>query len=53
MTSRKLHELPFSNSFAGLPETFYSRVQPTPFETRPELIHFNTAVAELLDLDPD
>lgn len=53
MNARKLHELPFSNSFAALPDSFYSRVQPTPFETPPELIHFNTAVADLLDLDPD
>jgi uncharacterized protein YdiU (UPF0061 family) len=47
-----LHTLPLSNSFARLPETFYSRVQPTPFEGAAELIHFNSAAAELLDLDP-
>lgn len=47
-----LHTLPLSNSFAKLPGTFYSRVQPTPFEQPAELIHFNTAAAELLDLDP-
>jgi uncharacterized protein YdiU (UPF0061 family) len=47
-----LHTLPLSNSFAKLPEAFYSRVQPTPFEAAAELIHFNSAAAELLDLDP-
>ena len=47
-----LHTLPLSNSFAKLPGTFYSRVRPTPFEQPAELIHFNTAAAELLDLDP-
>ena len=47
-----LNTLTFSNSFAGLPEAFYSRVQPTPFEKPARLIHFNEAAAELLDLDP-
>ncbi len=47
-----LHTLPLSNSFAQLPETFYARVQPTPFEQPAVLIHFNAAAAELLDLDP-
>ncbi len=47
-----LEQLPFSNSFATLPDGFYSRVAPTPFASTPELIHFNSAVAELLHLDP-
>jgi len=47
-----LHTLPQSNSFARLPETFYSRVQPTPFEAAAELIHFNSMAAVLLDFDP-
>ena len=47
-----LDSLPFSNSFAALPPAFYSRVAPTPFETVPTLIHFNTQAAALLDLDP-
>jgi len=47
-----LHTLPLSNSFAKLPGTFYARVQPTPFAQPAELLHFNTAAAELLDLDP-
>jgi protein adenylyltransferase len=51
MPAHKLQELPFSNSFAALPDMFFSRVRPTPFDCAPELIHFNTAVAELLNLD--
>ncbi len=47
-----LDNLPFSNSFAALPPAFYSRVAPTPFESEPMLIHFNTQAAALLDLDP-
>ncbi len=47
-----LDSLPFRNSFAALPGDFYSRVAPTPFETPPRLLHFNTQAAQLLDLDP-
>ena len=47
-----LSTLPFSNSFAALPDVFYSRVAPTPFQTQPKLIHFNAEAAALLDLDP-
>lgn len=47
-----LDTLPFRNSFAALPTAFYSRVTPTPFESEAHLIHFNTAAAELLGLDP-
>jgi hypothetical protein len=36
-----LQTLPFSNSFVALPDSFYLRVAPTPFETKPTLIHFN------------
>lgn len=53
MKPYKLQDLPFSNSFAALPGTFYSRVAPTPFATTPELIHFNRAAAECLHLDAD
>ncbi len=53
MQPYRLEDLPFSNSFAALPDTYYSRVTPTPFTTRPQLIHFNAAAAELLHLDPD
>lgn len=45
--------LPISNSFAALGEAFYSRVQPTPFASRAQLIHYNHQAAALLDLHPD
>ena len=48
-----LETLPFTNSFATLPAAFYARVQPTPLEKPAQLIHLNTAAAELLDLNPD
>jgi uncharacterized protein YdiU (UPF0061 family) len=53
MKPYRLQDLPFTNSFARLPDIYYSRVAPTPFETNPHLIHFNHAAAELLHLDPD
>ncbi len=48
-----LKTLPFTNSFAALPEAFYTRVHPTPFETQAKLIHFNARAAALLPLDAD
>ena len=48
-----LSNLPFSNSFSSLGENFFSRVQPTPFETAAQLVHFNPRAADLLDLRPD
>lgn len=50
---KSLDSLAFSNSFARLPDTFYSRVAPTPFRLPARLIHFNPDAAALLDLDPD
>lgn len=47
-----LSTLPLSNSFASLGEAFFSRVQPTPFDSDATLIHFNASAAELLELDP-
>ena len=47
-----LDTLPFSNSLTKLADTFYSRVQPTAFNSESYLIHFNNAAAELLDLNP-
>ena len=44
--------LPFSNTFSTLGERFYSRVNPTPFETPARLVHFNPRAAALLDLGP-
>lgn len=46
-----LEQLQFDNSYAALPESFHSRLQPTPF-SRQWLIHFNEDAAALLDLDP-
>jgi uncharacterized protein YdiU (UPF0061 family) len=48
-----LDNLPFSNSFGTLAEAFYSRIEPTPFTSRVELLHFNACAADLLELDPD
>lgn len=45
-----LKTLQFSNSFASLPDSFYSLVAPTPFKSSAKLIHFNDAAAALLDL---
>lgn len=53
MGSRKpLEGLTFDNSYAGLPEAFYSKLPPTPFSQPPYLVSFNAAAAELVDLDP-
>lgn len=43
--------LQFSNSFAKLPDNFYSLVSPTPFKSSAKLIHFNEGAAKLLNLD--
>lgn len=43
--------LKFTNSFASLPDNFYSLVSPTPFNTPARLIHFNQSAAKLLDID--
>ena len=48
---RALENLNFSNSFARLPEHFYTRLRPTPLENS-YLISLNPAAAELLDLAP-
>ncbi|KPJ92305.1 MAG: hypothetical protein AMJ55_09990, partial [Gammaproteobacteria bacterium SG8_15] len=47
-----LSTLPLSNSFANLGEAFFSRVEPTPFDSNATLIHFNAGAAALLELDP-
>jgi len=48
-----LNNISFSNSFSKLGEDFFSRVNPTPFDSKSYLIHFNVEAAKLLDLDPD
>ena len=51
VSMRKLEQLVFDNTFARLPEAFYSRLCPTPLPA-PYLVSFNPAAAALLDLDP-
>lgn len=43
----------WTNSYAQLPDSFYSRVRPTPFTSPSRLIHFNAAAADLLGMAPD
>ena len=43
---------PFENTYARLPEHFYSRVDPTPV-TKPGLVKLNVELALALGLDPD
>jgi hypothetical protein len=45
-----LETLKFDNTYARLPEAFYRRVQPTPLRS-PYLVSFNSAAAELINLD--
>ncbi len=45
--------LPLSNSFSELSKDFYAEVKPSPTLNAAELIHFNPAAAELLELAPD
>ena len=49
---KKLDQLNFQNTFARLPDTFHSRLHPTPLP-EPYLVSFNANAAELIDLDPD
>lgn len=48
-----LENLAFDNSFGRLPDTFYRRQAPTPFEKPPYLISINHAAAELIGLAPN
>jgi uncharacterized protein YdiU (UPF0061 family) len=48
---RKITELEFDNTYANLPDEFYQRVKPTPFES-PRLVSFNSDAASLIGLDP-
>ena len=50
---RQLEEIKFDNTYARLPETFYAKLNPTPFAAPPYLVSFNPAAAELIDLDPE
>jgi len=52
MAWRTLEDLAFDNSYARLPEVFYTKLSPTPFSSPPYLVHANRAAAALIDLDP-
>ena len=45
-------KVPFDNSYARLPEVFYTRLDPTPV-SNPRLIKVNTALAEAIGIDPE
>lgn len=53
MSERTLETLSFDNTYARLPEAFYARLNPTPFNSPPYLIHANQSAAELIDLAPE
>jgi serine/tyrosine/threonine adenylyltransferase len=44
-------DIPFDNSFARLPGSFYARVAPTPVSA-PQLVRLNIDLALLLGMDP-
>lgn len=46
----KLNQLNFDNTFARLPDSFHSRLLPTPLPD-PYLVSFNANAASLIDLD--
>ncbi|TCO83678.1 hypothetical protein EV699_10162 [Plasticicumulans lactativorans] len=48
---RTLDDLAFDNTYARLPDAYFSRVAPQP-HGRPTLLHVNPAACALLDLDP-
>jgi uncharacterized protein YdiU (UPF0061 family) len=48
---QKMMRLGFQHSYSALPSSFHIRVEPTPV-AGPQLVVFNTALAEDLGLDP-
>ena len=44
--------IPFDNSYARLPDQFFSRLDPTPV-SKPGPIRVNRPLAESLGIDPD
>lgn len=50
MSTNKLEHLHFDNTFARLPDIFFSRLNPTPLPA-PYLVSFNAEAAALIDLD--
>jgi hypothetical protein len=53
MTRRTLETLTFDNTYARLPEAFYAKLNPTPFQAAPYLVHANPEAAALISLDPE
>lgn len=53
MAERALETLPFDNTYARLPEAFYAKLNPTPFQATPYLVHANREAAALISLDPE
>ena len=49
---KKLEQLNFDNTFARLPDTFHSRLNPVAL-ANPYLVSFNKNAAALIDLDAD
>ncbi|HAR51689.1 MAG TPA: hypothetical protein DCS45_07405, partial [Roseovarius nubinhibens] len=45
-------QIPFDNSYAALPEGFFTRINPKPVAA-PRLIHFNEALARDLGIEAD
>ena len=50
-TAHRIDTLPFRNSFATLPPSFYTRLMPTPLPA-PYLVCASASAAALIDLDP-
>ena len=48
---KTLQQLNFDNSYARLPNIFYSEHETEPLANS-HLVHFNPLVAELIELDP-
>lgn len=48
---KALESLQFDNTYSRLPEAFHRRVRPTPLP-KPYLVSFNSAVSEMIGLDP-
>ena len=47
-----MNAIPFDNSYARMPETFYTKLSPTPVAA-PELIAVNRPLAQRLGIDAD
>ena len=52
MPSASRLRIPFSNTYAGLPDRFFARVEPSPVPA-PGLVRVNRGLARQLGIDPD